>query len=128
MLKKLPKLLALVGTGATAIAVVAAFLIEGYSLHAFFRYDYMWMEYVVLPLLMVGVPTGFIGNIWWARQLEPSTRITTGCSLFLICGSMMFFPHLNIHGAGGLLVLTFFPVLLLGVILLVMGLAGRTPR
>jgi hypothetical protein len=124
MLKHLPKILALLGAGATITALLAAVFIEQYSLHAFFRYDYEWMQHVVLPMLIAGVPTGFFGTIWWARRWNPGTRIGTAVALFLACGAMMMVPG-NVHGAGGLLILTFIPMLLLGIVLLIFGLAGR---
>src|SRR5690349_2310207 len=61
------------------------------------------MVYVVLPLLVVGIPTGFIGTVWWARQLKPATRIATALVLLFLC-VLIFFPQPNIHGAGGLLI------------------------
>ena len=120
VVKRLPKALALGGAVATGLALLVGLGLETYRLPKYFRYDYMWMDCVMIPLLKVGIPAGFIGTIWWARQLNRSTRITTAIVLFLICGLMMFLPG-NIHGAGALLVLTFFPVALLGVILLMMG-------
>lgn len=124
MLKTLPKILALLGAGATTIALLAAVFLEHYSLHVFFRYDYLWMEHVVLPMLIAGVPTGFFGTIWWAWRWNPGTRTGTAVALFLACGVMMMFPG-NVRGAGGLLILTFVPVLMLGIVLLTFGLAGR---
>ncbi len=124
MLKHVPKILALLGAGATITALLAAVFIEQYSLHVFFRYDYEWMQYVVLPMLVAGIPIGFFGTIWWARRWNSGARIGTAVALFLACGAMMMVPG-NVHGAGGLLILTFIPVLLLGVVLLIFGLAGR---
>jgi hypothetical protein len=125
--KRLPKILALSGGIATGVSVLAAFLIEAYSLHTFFRYDYVWMEYVVLPLLVVGIPVGFIGTVWWARQLKPATNTATALVLFFIC-LLIFWGRPNIHGAGGLLLLVLFPALLLGAILLEKGLTARGPE
>jgi hypothetical protein len=118
--KRLPKILALVGAGATSLSILAAFLVEAYSLHTFFRYDYVLMAYVVLPLLVLGIPMAFIGTVWWARQLEPATRIAIALVLFFLC-VLIFFSQPNIHGAGGLLLLFLFPAVLLGAILLGMG-------
>jgi hypothetical protein len=126
MLKKLPKLLALGGAGATTIAVVVASLVDSYILHGvFFRPDFMWLDDVAVPLLKIGIPAGFIGTILWVRQLTRSARIKTAIVLLLTCGLMPFLPG-NIHGGGALLLLTIFPLLLLAVILLAMGFAART--
>jgi len=104
-----------------------SFLIDSYSLHTFFRYDYVLMQCVVLPLLLVGMPMAFVGTVWWARQLKPATRIATALVLLLIC-VLIFFSQPNIHGAGGLLLLFLFPALLLGLTLLVMGFAPTSSQ
>jgi len=114
--RRLPKLLALGGAVATSLSVLATFVVDAYS----FRYDYVLMEYVVLPLLLVGATMAFVGTVWWAGQLTPATRIASALVLLFIC-ALIFFSRPYIHGAGGLLLLFLFPALLLGFFLLVMS-------
>lgn len=119
--KTLPKRLTLGGAVATSLSLGTAIVLEQTN----FGYDDVLMGYVVIPLLFVGAPMGFVGAIWWARQLKPSTCIATALVLFFIC-ALIFFGKPNIHGdAGGLLLLVLFPALLLGAILLEKGLTNR---
>ena len=120
MLKMLPRILALLGAGATTIAILTAVILEHYSLPILF----MLMGFLVGPMLIAGIPTGVLGTIWWARRWNPGTRIRTAVALFLACGGMMLLPGEG-HGVGGLLVYTSIPVLLLGILLLIFGLVGR---
>lgn len=127
--KTLPKRLGLGGAVATTLSLGTALALdEANSLHVFFRYDYVLMGYVVIPLFLIGAPTGFVGTIWWARQLKPSTCIATAWVLFFIC-ALIFLGKPNIHGdAGGLLLLVLLPALLLGAILLEKGLTARRSK
>src|ERR1700677_1907428 len=102
--KTLPKRLALAGTAAAAMSVAAAFVVETYSNRAFFRYDYVVVEYIVIPLLMVSVPAAFIGTVWWARQLQAAKSVRIALFLFSMC-VLAYLGHPNIRGAGGLLLL-----------------------
>jgi hypothetical protein len=84
--------------------------------------DYLVVEYIVHPGLLLGPILSFVGVAAWAPWLERATRLAVELALLLMCALAAAAPlHPNIHGWGAFLLPVMAVAAPLGLAILVMA-------